>query len=136
MSFSVKIVVILWICSALQTVLSMRKITWLNSQQPKTRGHVEHHRFTRQDWNISSCIHELFYYKLKWSSLWGLVLPKWAGYSYFGLGWQIKLKYLQSQIFFKCTTFDTNPKVMCPWELRNFHASWISLLKNSFQVFP
>ena len=23
--------------------LNMRKITWLNSQQPKTRGHVEHH---------------------------------------------------------------------------------------------
>ena len=23
--------------------LSMRKITWLNSQQPKTRGHVDHH---------------------------------------------------------------------------------------------
>ena len=23
--------------------LSLRKITWLNSQQPKSRGHVEHH---------------------------------------------------------------------------------------------
>ena len=25
-------------------ILSLRKITWLNSQQPKTRGHVEHLR--------------------------------------------------------------------------------------------
>ena len=43
--FWVKIVVILWIYSALQVVfffLTMRKITWLNSQQPKTRGHGEH----------------------------------------------------------------------------------------------
>ena len=35
----------LWICSALQAVLSfflsMRNITWLNSQQPKTKAHVE-----------------------------------------------------------------------------------------------
>ena len=41
----VKIIVILWICSALHAVLSFsawKKITWLNSQQPKTRGHVEH----------------------------------------------------------------------------------------------
>ena len=36
LSFWVNIVVILWIFSAL------KKITWLNSQQPKTRGHVGH----------------------------------------------------------------------------------------------
>ena len=43
--FLVKIFVILRICSALQAVLSFSawgKITWLNSQQPKTRVHVEH----------------------------------------------------------------------------------------------
>ena len=42
-----KMVVILWICSALQAVfffLSLRNITWPNYQQPKTRGHVEHLR--------------------------------------------------------------------------------------------
>ena len=46
LSLRVKIVVIMWIFSTLQAVLSfflsMRKITWLKSQQPKTRGHVEH----------------------------------------------------------------------------------------------
>jgi hypothetical protein len=38
--FCVKMVVILWICSAF--FFSLRKITWLNSQQPKTKGHIEH----------------------------------------------------------------------------------------------
>ena len=42
LSFWVKIVVILWICSASSFFLSWRKITWINSQKPKTRGHVEH----------------------------------------------------------------------------------------------
>ena len=46
LSFWAKIVVILWSCSALQAAsslfLSLRKITLLNTQQPKTRGHVEH----------------------------------------------------------------------------------------------
>ena len=39
-SFWVKV----WICSALQTILSFSawEITWLNSQQHKTRGHIEH----------------------------------------------------------------------------------------------
>ena len=42
--FWVKIDVSLWIYSALQAFLSFsawKKITWLNSQQPKTTGHVE-----------------------------------------------------------------------------------------------
>ena len=44
LSFLVKMVVILRIFSALQSSLfiSMRKITWLNSQQTKTRGHVKY----------------------------------------------------------------------------------------------
>ena len=40
--FWVKIIAILWIFSASSSFfLSMKKITWLNSQQPKTRGHVD-----------------------------------------------------------------------------------------------
>ena len=43
LSFWVKIVVILWICSALQAVLSFSAWEKLRDfQQPKTRGHVEH----------------------------------------------------------------------------------------------
>ena len=43
--FWVKTVVSLWICKAFASrsfFLSMRKITWLNSQQPKTKPHVGH----------------------------------------------------------------------------------------------
>ena len=31
-------------------ILSLRKITWLNSQQPKSRGHVEHHNPEQKSW--------------------------------------------------------------------------------------
>ena len=49
LSFWVKIVVILSFVNFLSFasssfLLSLRKITWLNSQQPETRGHVEHLR--------------------------------------------------------------------------------------------
>ena len=43
--FWVKIIVILWICSAFNTsyfCLSLRKITWFMSQQPTTNTDVEH----------------------------------------------------------------------------------------------
>ena len=43
------IIVLLWISSGLQAVLfflNLRKITWLKSQQPKTRRHVELPRLT------------------------------------------------------------------------------------------
>ena len=45
LKFWVKIVVILWICSALNKsyfCLSLRCITWFMSQQPKTNTDVEH----------------------------------------------------------------------------------------------
>ena len=66
--FWLKTVVSLWICKAFESssfFLSMRKITWLNSQQPKTRGRVEHlgyYRINRKESNSDHCRSpEVFY---------------------------------------------------------------------------